>query len=135
MQQYTLRLIEKGIEYLPQADFKRIKRGLRGIYVLYYCPNGQRKKKKLFDVVYVGLSASGERGGIRGRLNSHRKNKGNKWTHFSAFKVWDNITNQEIAELEGLFRHFFRWDSKANSLNKQRGYRKLKKLPKLELTK
>lgn len=135
MSQNILRLIEKGVEYLPKEELKRIKRGLRGIYVLYYSKGGQRKARKTFDVVYVGLSASSKRGGIRGRLNKHRIKKGNKWTHFSAFKVWDNITDQEITELEGLFRHIYRWDSKANTLNKQRGFKKLRKLPKLELSK
>ncbi len=42
------------------------------------------------------------------------------------FEVWENIRNDEIIELEGLFRHIYRLDSRANELNKQRGFRKLK---------
>ena len=34
----------------------------------------------------------------------------------------------EIIELEGLFRHIYRYDSRANKLNKQRGFKKLKKV-------
>ncbi len=66
--------------------------------------------------------------GIRARLKSHRKSKGNLWTHFSVFEVWDNIRDDEIVELEGLFRHFYRRDARANSLNVQRGFRKAKKV-------
>jgi len=49
-----------------------------------------------------------------------------EWTHFSIFEVWDNITQDEVAELEGLFRHIYRKDTKANALNEQRGFKKLK---------
>ena len=63
-------------------------------------------------------------GESKGALNN-TKHKGGYWTHFSAFEVWDNISNDEIAELDGLFRHLYRFDSKANALNKQKAYRKL----------
>jgi len=62
--------------------------------------------------------------GVRGRLESHVKRKGDLWTHFSAFEVWDNIRDEEIVELEGLFRHLYRKDSRANALNVQRNFRK-----------
>ena len=57
----------------------------RGLYVLYrkHRKNGKDK----FDVVYIGMTTTG----IRGRLESHRRNKGDLWTYFSAFEVWDNI--------------------------------------------
>ncbi|GAF97179.1 unnamed protein product, partial [marine sediment metagenome] len=32
------------------------------------------------------------------------------WTHFSIFEVWENITENEIKELEGLFRQIYRKD-------------------------
>ena len=41
------------------------------------------------------------------------------------FEVWDNIQDDEIVELEGLFRHIYRFDSRANSLNKQKAYKPL----------
>jgi len=65
------------------------------------------------------------RTGIRGRLISHTKSKHSEWTHFSAFEVWDNVRDEEIVELEGLFRHLYRRDSKANGLDKQRKFHKI----------
>ena len=41
------------------------------------------------------------------------------------YEVWDNVTEQEIAELEGIVLHFYRKDTNANSLNRQRRYKKL----------
>ena len=38
--------------------------------------------------------------------------------------VWDNIRDEEIIELEGLFRHFYRKDSRANQLNVQKSFKK-----------
>ena len=54
--------------------------------------------------------------------------KSKYWTHFSVFEVWDNITDAEIEELEGLFRHLYKKDSRANKLNKQKGYQKMNKV-------
>jgi len=68
----------------------------------------------------------GGKGGIRGRLKGHRNKKAGLWTHCSIFEVWDNSRDDEMIELEGLFRHIYRFDSRANKLNKQRGFRKLK---------
>lgn len=75
--------------------------------------------------------------GIRRRLDSHRrsKRKGPLWTHFSVFEVWDNIRDEEIAELEGLFRHIYRRDSNANRLNLQRGYKNARKIRNNDLSK
>jgi hypothetical protein len=83
-----------------------------------------------YDVVYVGMAKAGRYGGMRGRLSSHSKSlkKARHWTHFSVFEVWDNIREEEVAELEGLFRHIYRHDGQANALNIQRGYKKLKTL-------
>ena len=53
------------------------------------------------------------------RIKSHRKNKRRKWTHFTMFEVHDNITKSEIKEIEGLIRHIYRKDSRANRLNRQ----------------
>lgn len=63
------------------------------------------------------------RGGIRGRLKSHRRKKRDLWTHFSVYEVWDNVRDDEVAELEGLFRHFYRLDPVAAELNRQRGFK------------
>ena len=68
--------------------------------------------------------------GIRSRLLSHARSKRKRelWTHFSIFQVWDNITEAEVAELEGLFRHIYRKDTRANRINRQRSFKKLKKV-------
>ena len=75
------------------------------------------------DLVYVGMAENS----VRSRLRSHANSlsKWGMWTHFSVFEVWDNISPQEIRELEGLFRHLYRLDSRANSLNIQRSYKPL----------
>lgn len=121
MEQSPLRLIKRSSEYISIHDINNIPKGLRGIYVLY----NRRPKLKTYDVVYVGMTLGG-RGGIRGRLKGHRRKKVGLWTHCSIFEVWDNIREDEIIELEGLFRHIYRYDSRANKLNKQRGFKKLK---------
>ena len=121
MEQSPLRLIKRSSEYILLDDINLIPRGLRGIYVLY----NRRPKLKTYDVVYVGMTLGGK-GGLRGRLKGHRRKKVGLWTHCSIFEVWDNIRNDEIVELEGLFRHIYRYDSRANKLNKQRGFKKLK---------
>ena len=48
--------------------------------------------------------SAGKRFGIKGRLRSHvrSKRKGDEWTHFSVFQVWDNVTDQEIAEARAI---------------------------------
>lgn len=124
MKQSPLRLIKKCSEYIPIEDVSVLPWGIRGIYVLY-------KKRKIlnkFDVVYVGMTTAGETGGVRGRLRKHRLYKEGLWTHFSVYEVWDNIRDDEIKELEGLFRHIYKHDSKANRLNMQRGYKKIREV-------
>jgi len=117
---------------MPKEQINDLPVRIRGIYVLY---KHRRKRdagakiRDIYDVVYVGM-ARGLRSGIAGRLIAHRRHKikGELWTHFSVFEVWDNIREDEIAELEGLFRHFYRHDSRANLLNKQRSYMPLNRL-------
>jgi hypothetical protein len=72
-------------------------------------------------VVYIGLADVS----VRRRLRAHKRRKGSEWTHFSVFEVWDNIRQDEIAELEGLLRHIYRFDFHANRLNLAKGYNKL----------
>jgi hypothetical protein len=123
MPQSPLRLIKRSAEYISQNEVKKWPRKLRGIYVLY-----KECKNDKYDVVYVGMAGTGNRGGIRGRLMKHSIKKGSLWTHFSLYEVWDNIREEEIRELEGLFRHIYRHDSQASKLNIQRGFRKLVQL-------
>ena len=92
----------------------------RGIDVLY-------KYGHHFDsnnVVYVGM-AGGDSAGVRGRLQKHKISKWDAWTHFSVYQVWDNIREEEVQELEGPFRHLYRYDHRAIKVNRQRGFKKL----------
>jgi hypothetical protein len=73
-------------------------------------------------------------GGIRARLRSHRRTKRDLWTHCSVFEVWDNIRDEEVAELEGLFRHLYRHDSAASALNKQRSFKAMKRVERIQLS-
>ena len=132
MPESSLRLVRRVAEFKPREELPLLPHKLRGIYVLY-------KKRKVrgrdhYDVLYVGMAAAG---GIRGRLTKHSKSKrkGGLWTHFSAYAVWDNIRAEEVAELEGLFRHIYRKDAKANALNIQRGFKKLKHVKENDLKK
>jgi hypothetical protein len=120
----ALRLIKQSAEFRSIDEVPDVPTRRRGLYVLYK----RRRKggKEHFDVVYVGMA----RTGIYRRLISHLKSKHREWTHFSAFEVWDNVSDEEIVELEGLFRHLYRKDSKANGLNKQRKFHKLAKVRK-----
>src|SRR5688572_12510267 len=106
---------QRGIENISHVPIMT-----RGIYALYQ----EQEDGKIYDLVYIGM-ARGKKSGIRGRLVRHNKRKRDFWTHFSMYEVWDNIREDEIEELEGLFRRLFRYDSKANRLNKQKGYKKL----------
>jgi hypothetical protein len=125
MPQSPLRLIRRRLEYLPLDQIARLPPGLRGIYVLFNRHYAIRTRRERFDVVYVGMAT---RGGIRGRLRSHGRSKRDLWTHCSIFEVWDNIRDDEIAELEGLFRHLYRHDSAASALNKQRSFKPMRRV-------
>lgn len=117
-----LRLILRCGQWVPKSLRNQIPRGIRGIYALHHF----RPKLRKYDVVYIGM-ASGKRG-IRSRLASHArsKRKGSHWTHFSLFAVWPNISQNEIEELEGLFREIYRKDKHANRLALQKRYQKLR---------
>ena len=87
-----------------------------------------KKRGSNFNVVYIGMAYK-PNGCIRRRLRLHlrSKHKGSKWTHFSIFAVFSNI-REEVEELEGILRHIHRKDLRANRLNKQRGFKKLRKV-------
>jgi len=127
MTESVLRLVKRWNNYLPKEEVNSLPQGLRGIYVLYK----HIRKTGAYNVVYVGMSASGNQGHMKRRLRSHRKYKPGLWTHFSLFEVWDNIREDEIKELEGLFREIYKKDSAANRLNVQRGFKKLKSVERI----
>ena len=124
MTQSPLRLIERRIEHLPIENIDDLPKGLRGIYALF-----DAKPNRIFNVVYVGMSDAN----IRRRLRSHRRRKANLWTHCSVFTVWNNIREEEIRELEGILRHIYRQDAKANSLNAMKSFRAIKKTEQIKL--
>jgi len=117
-----LRLVKWCVQWQPMSDWSKVPQKLRGIYVLH------KQDGKYFNVVYVGMAASGV--GIMRRLRSHArsKRKKSKWSHFSMFVAWDNIRNDEISELESLFREIYRKDGLANSLNKQKRSKRLQEI-------
>lgn len=117
-----LKIIKTALEYRHISDLKVVPKNLRGIYALY------QKEGHFYNLVYIGMSGKDSNGRIKARLNKHKKNK--DWTHFSYYEVWDNISDQEILELEGLFRQLYRFDSRANTLNKQQTHKPLIKVRK-----
>ena len=120
-----LRFIKNCSERLSKEEVSKVPVDTRGIYALL-CQD--KREQTRFDVVYIGMARGNL--GVAGRLRSHKrsKSKSNLWTHFSVYEVWDNITDEEIQELEGLFRHIYRRDGNANAINKQRSFRKLSQL-------
>ncbi len=60
--------------------------------------------------------------------HARSESKRDLWTHFSVFEVWENVRGEEIEELEGLLRHIYRRDSRANRLNAQRAFAKLRRV-------
>ena len=115
----------QAAEFVSKKEIRRIPKRTRGLYALFR----YRRKTKCFDVVYVGLAA-GPKAGVAGRLRAHARSKAkrDRWTHFSVFEVWDNVWEHDVAELEGIFRHIYSKDRKANRLNVQRSYRPLKRI-------
>lgn len=124
-----LRFIKRYAEFCSRELIKSVPSGTRGLYVLLKLRSGlsRRAGREKFDVVYIGM-ARGLGGGVKNRLRSHRRKKADLWTHFSVYEVWDNITESEVEELEGLFRHIYRRDPRANRVNQQRSFKKMRKI-------
>lgn len=118
-------IIKQCCEFIDRKDRDKLPSKVRGIYALYK----ERPRLKKFDQVYIGIAT---RGGIKGRLNQHAKSrrKGDRWTHFSAYEVHEDVPDDLVAELEGLFLHIFRKDRRAQRLNKQRRHRPIRKVRK-----
>ncbi len=116
------RWVRRFAEFRPLEERSLVPPNTRGFCALLR----YRPKLDKYDVVYVGMANTG----IRARLRRHAasKSKRDLWTHFSAFEVWPNITEEEIRELEGLLRHIFRKDTRANRLNRQRGFKRLRRV-------
>jgi hypothetical protein len=117
-----LRLVQYCVERLPREQLNDIPSGLglRGIYVLFNKKEGER----FYNVVYIGISTVS----IKSRLAEHSKHYKKDWTHFSFYKVWPNITDGEIKELEGLFLRIYKKDSQAQKYNLIKGFGPLSKV-------
>ena len=82
-----------------------------------------------YEVCYIGVAGLGVTGGggIRSRLKSH-KAKQSDWMHYSLFEVHDNVTREEIRELEALLLGIFRHDMRIELSNKFKGSLKFREL-------
>ncbi len=121
-----LRLIKRCAEFISKDKLDKVPHKTRGIYVLYQGDDGKTKTAR-HDVVYVGM-AGAAKSGIHGRLKAHAssKRKQNLWSHFSFFEVWHDVKESEVRELEGIIRHIYRRDRRANILNTQKGFNALR---------
>ena len=115
------RFIKRISEFLPKTEIRHIPANSMLDYIT------GKYADLIFSFITMGMSA-GEKAGITSRMKAHNRKKGVEWTHFTIFEVHDNITNSEIYELEGMFRHIYRKDTKANRLNKQVRYKKFRKI-------
>ena len=90
------------------------------------------KLKELFDVIYVGVGGTGQRSGVGARIWTH-KNDGKKptWSHYSVFEVHDNISGDEILELERFLLEVFKSDSQL--INVRFGSKAFKEISKADL--
>jgi hypothetical protein len=115
-----MRFVQLCAEFRPKDEVESMPSGVRGIYALL---KRRPRLNKKFDVVYIGMARRGA-GGVRARLLKHRrsKKKGHLWTHFSVYSVWPHIPDNEIIELEGLFRHIYRRDTRANKIARQKTF-------------
>ena len=120
--------LKNASEFQERKTFSHVPDRVHGIYVLYDKSNGAT------NAVYVGMS-SGPNTGVKRRLRMHDKSKrkGEKWTHFSIFQVWDNISLKQVKELEGLLRHVFRFENDFLNLNLQKRYQPLAHINKKSL--
>jgi hypothetical protein len=122
------RFIDRCAQWIPKSEAHLVPHGTRGVYALLH----HRPKTNKYNVVYIGMAP---RGGIRSRLAAHKKSETKIWSHFSIFRVWDNISEVEVSELEGLFREIYRKDEQAIRFNKQKKYKKLQNVRQNDLTK
>lgn len=119
--QSPLRTIKRWRRYMPQEKLATVPRRTRGFYVLY-----EKDVETRYEVRYIGIAGSGPKGGsIRSRLRSHKRHK-KGWTHFSFFEVHDNVSGEEIREIEALLLQIFRHDPRIQLSNLQTGSRKFR---------
>ena len=128
-QQAPLRLVKRWQRYRPRGEWSAVPRDTRGFYVLYANVRPKTGRVKQADVTYIGISGLGKGSGIRSRLRRHNQRK-RGWTHFSFFEVHDNITGDEIRELEAMLLQIFQHDSRVGLSNVETGSRKFRQVRK-----
>lgn len=106
----------------------------RGVYVLY--KDKSHGKKKEFAVFYIGVGGVKKvaKSGVGGRIRSHDEHK-EGWTHYSIFEVHDNVSREEILEIEQLFLRMFRHDERIELDNVQLGSKTFKQLSRKKMWK
>ena len=123
--QSPLRLFKRALIH-HERDGKRIPHGTRGLYVLY---NERPGPRKIFDVVYIGVGGTKLASGIGARIWNHkREGKKSEWTHYSIFEVHDNVSGEEILELESFLLRIFKYDSRVKLDNVKFGSKAFKKI-------
>ncbi|MDE2466039.1 MAG: hypothetical protein KGO02_20330 [Alphaproteobacteria bacterium] len=122
--QSLLKTIKRWKRYQDRGDWSSIPVHTRGFYVLYRKGRGKR-----YEVVYIGVAGLGAKlkGGITSRLRRHNK-RIKDWSHYSFFEVHDNVTREDIRELECLLLSIFRHDPRIKLENIQKGSRVLYEL-------
>ena len=111
-------------EFLDRDKIELIPPKTRGVYVLFR-RKGKRhpnKYRNAYEVVYVGMTTTA----TGGRIKAHARSEKKSWTHFSFFEVKPSVKDEVIKDLEGLLRHIYRQDPRANRFNVARTYSKLK---------
>jgi hypothetical protein len=110
----------------------------RGLYVLYK-QGHKNKNKKNFEVTYIGVGgvqSKQSKTGVGGRIRTHdqraREKKIKDWTHYSYFEVHDNVSREEIRQLESLLLTIFKHDERISLDNIQHGGSALRMLSKLQ---
>jgi hypothetical protein len=110
-------LFKNYVEHIPKGKLhETVPKLVRGIYILFK----EDTNTEEMNVVYVGRATEGKKQGVGARLLAHRKDKKKRWSHFSVFEVWQNVSNEIIIELEALILHIYSRDGTANKLNVQK---------------
>lgn len=123
-EQSLLRIIKRWRRYELRKDWKsRVPPRTRGFYVLYRQAASRERdggRSPQYEVVYIGIAGTGAklRRGIQGRLSAHNRNR-EDWTHFSVIEVHDNVTRDEIRELESILLAILGDDPRIALENKQ----------------
>jgi len=122
--QSPLRIIKRWRRYERRGDWKYLLPITRGVYVLYKEQKqsvSEKRTNPIVHVVYIGVAGVGKdpKTGVGGRLRSHDKTK-KDWTHYSFFEVHDNVSREEILELESFLLGIFRHDPRIGLENKVR---------------